>query len=136
VRKTDSCWIWESAFGTRGYGVFWLGGKKRSAYAHRVALELSGREIPKGMLVMHSCDNPACVNPSHLSAGTPADNTQDAASKKRMAWGARNSGAKLTEEQAREIKNSTLPTRVLAKRYGMERHSISGIRRGYTWRHL
>lgn len=67
VEKTDSCWNW--CGGTRGeYGSFTLNGKSQSA--HRVALFLSGVEIPPKMVCDHRCRNKLCVNPSHLRVVT------------------------------------------------------------------
>lgn len=52
--------------------------------AHRLSYEDANGTIPVGMHIMHSCDNPACVNPSHLSAGTAGDNMQDCSRKFRF----------------------------------------------------
>ena len=83
VDKTDGCWLRKGALFKTGYGAFMLNGK--AVYAHRFALELHG-VAPGKLFVMHSCDNPRCVNPAHLSVGTSADNTKDMMSKGRHAY--------------------------------------------------
>jgi len=84
--KSEGCWEWQGTK-SRGYGCFhaFLDGKRRTVKAHRGSFSIhNGVEIPEGLDVMHSCDNPGCVNPSHLSLGTRKDNMQDAASKGRI----------------------------------------------------
>lgn len=69
------CWEWFGGASADGYGRFTHKGRK--LLAHRVSWEVHSGSIPRGMLVLHRCDNPPCVNPSHLFLGTHKDNAQD-----------------------------------------------------------
>ena len=87
VDKTDDCWVWISSKisskPNRGYGRIWVNGKPE--LAHRISWEIANGPIPKGMQVLHRCDNPSCVRPDHLFLGTQRDNMQDSIEKGR--WG-------------------------------------------------
>jgi hypothetical protein len=77
----SECWLWTDRRCPRGYGIFAVLGK---AYrAHRFALMSVGTSVPDDMVVMHTCDNPPCCNPSHLRVGTIAENNRDCAAKGR-----------------------------------------------------
>ena len=92
MNTATGCWIW-SGFGLKaGYGRAWMNG--RSILAHRVAYGLWVGPIPKGLFVLHRCDNPPCINPDHLWLGTLGDNNRDRDQKGRTAKGDR-SGARL-----------------------------------------
>lgn len=79
------CWLWAWNRTVLGYGT--MMDNYRVVYAHRLSWIANNGEIPAGLTVMHSCDNPPCVNPHHLSLGTQADNVRDAASKGRLDGG-------------------------------------------------
>lgn len=80
----DECWPWTGA--TRsGYGALWIDGVLQRA--HRVSWVLNVGPIPKGQHVLHRCDNPPCVNPTHLFLGSHADNMADKAAKGRVRSG-------------------------------------------------
>ena len=132
VEKSNGCWTWIGAAVPRGYGRFYWNGKPR--YAHRVSLELAGRAVPEGAVVMHTCDNPRCVNPKHLKVGTQSENMRDASRKGRIAgmqdWsGERNPRAKLSGAATAEISASPEPTKILADRFGVSSVRIQQIRR-------
>lgn len=82
-----ACWPWQGAASSDGYGVVRLGrgGRRRLVYAHRLAYALAYGS-PGRRQVLHRCDNPICVNPMHLRAGTQADNVRDMIAKGRAGW--------------------------------------------------
>ncbi len=78
--KQQGCWPWLGKQTAQGYGQIRVdeeGEKKRYIYAHRYSHELHNGAIPHGLLIRHSCDNPNCVNPAHLSVGNKVDNALD-----------------------------------------------------------
>ena len=81
-RGDDECWPWVGVCDGHGYGrVIFM----TSVYkAHRVSYEMRNGPIPTGLVVRHICDNPNCVNPDHLLAGTQKENMQDAARRGRL----------------------------------------------------
>lgn len=81
---TQDCIEWSGARNEKGYGRLKLRGEQ--CYAHRVAYEQAFGPIPEGLLVLHSCDNPPCINPEHLSVGTYADNHRDMIQKGRQGF--------------------------------------------------
>lgn len=136
---TDSgCWIWLGTVGSNGYGV--IARKRVPIGVHRLSYEAFCGPIPAGSLVCHKCDQPLCVNPTHLFLGTHKDNTDDKCRKGRQRWnlnlGAARYGAKLTEDQVRAIRASPKRNKDIAADYGLAANSISNIRSRKLWRHI
>jgi hypothetical protein len=128
VNKTDTCWLWLSTTNQYGYGIFLV--NKKSLRAHRYAYQLTKGEIPANMVILHTCDNPVCVNPSHLKLGTKDDNNKDSKNKMRNAFGEKNGHAKLTMQQTIEIRASTEKQSVLVAKYNVNQSTISRIKSG------
>jgi len=134
--KGEGCWIWTGPFDDSGYGFFSVnsvsasGKRIASARAHRFLLEQYIGKIQRGLVVLHSCDTPQCVNPYHLSVGTIADNVADRDAKERRI-------IKLNVELAREIlafRASGISAPEVAEAYGVSPTLINNIWRGRMWR--
>ncbi|QGH73687.1 hypothetical protein [Klebsiella phage 175003] len=124
VKLEGDCWIWQKSFGSHGYGNIGTGGG-RNETVHRVSHEVFNGEIPKGLLVLHSCDNRKCCNPEHLRAGTSRENRADAV--------ARSGITKITQSDADAIRSDTRSQRVIAKDYGISQKVVYNIKRGAAW---
>lgn len=79
----SGCWLWIGSYDSKGYGQLRM--PDRLKVATHIALELSGRPVPRGLCACHRCDTPACVNPDHLFIGTHKDNSQDSVRKGRAS---------------------------------------------------
>jgi hypothetical protein len=142
----NECWEWQGHKTTKGYGMLRLGAAKRNIYAHRYAyMRCHGVSLPPGIshIVMHTCDNPSCVNPAHLRLGTQNDNCLDKMAKGRHPrirnYGSRSGTAKLTEELIplirKRISNGERQTQI-AKELGVTATCINSVSRGRTWAHV
>ena len=129
TKQSDGCWEWLGPKNHNGYGVLSVG-KGKKMLAHRWSYDFFNKLFNQ-MHVCHSCDNPLCVNPKHLFAGTDADNHDDKAKKLRA-------GKALNPSDVFEIKNLfKLPITLeeIAKRYGCSRKSIQRIKNGQYWKY-
>jgi hypothetical protein len=135
VDKVAECWEWQAQRSRDGYGKLQLRGKKH--LAHRLSFEVHCGPIPDGINVCHRCDNPCCINPSHLFLGTQADNIADKFAKGRgvtpRLFGADHSQAKLTEADVLAIRASSASQSQMAKAFGVSKSTIGSIRTGKTW---
>lgn len=127
VVSADGCWEWRGA-SSYGYGTIMR--NRKTLRVHRLSYELWCGEIPKGLVIRHKCDNPCCVNPSHLETGTQAENIRD------IAVRGRHGRKKLSKKQVEEIRSSTQSNRELADRFGVGIIAIRRARTGQTWKHV
>lgn len=148
VDKTDNCWNWTAYKDRDGYGIFGIRNIGQFK-AHRFSVMLTGQYLPKDKIVLHHCDNPSCVNPTHLSVGTVADNNLDKLNKGRQAKqkGETNPMAKLTEQQVKDIRSRCIiGSRVgykngsnlkeLASEYKVCVETIRLIAKNKIWSHI
>lgn len=141
----DCCLLWLASTNKSGYGQIRrepVGNEVRgkTTTTHRVAWELTYGQIPIGMHVCHQCDNPLCVNPSHLWLGTHAQNLADMKTKGRSARGDRSGTARLNSKQVlaiRKILRADCCSRSeAASLVGVSSSSIDNIHNKSTWEHL
>jgi hypothetical protein len=155
VEKTDGCWLWVAGVRRpdKPYGVFYDG--KRQVTAHRWIFQHLHGALPVDVHVCHRCDNPRCVRPDHLFAGSSFDNMSDCSKKGRngmqrhpdkssiksigRAVGSSVSSAKLIETDVVRIKKLRalgVSTRDVADVYGMSIRAVNKITQGKSWKHV
>ena len=150
LRGRNACWLWTGPRGKRpnkNYGLCHL--IKGQMQAHRVSYILFKGPIPAGLQVLHSCDNPPCVRPKHIRAGTAQDNVDDREKRGRAHHhsGEKHGRAKLTWDLVRKIRrdcitglkpiNSVLvinSVRFLTQKYGVGESTIRHLLKGDTWK--
>lgn len=140
VSKTPTCWIWTGS-SRKGYGILKLG-RTKTIKAHRLSYEISRGIIPDRLEVLHECDTPLCVNPSHLFLGTQADNMKDMVAKGRQSKGSHRPASKLDEKTVKWIRSNYVKGHKefgavpIAKRLGVNYYTVMNIITGKTWKHV
>lgn len=149
ISKPGWCWFWRGACFDDGYGCISITADndgRCSRRAHRFSYELNIGPIPQGMLVCHLCDNPICVNPSHLWLGTPKDNSEDMVRKGRwngnrtQRFGEDNPRSKLTDSDVLSIRRlyseGKYSQSQLGRMFGITQCMVGFIVRRVSWSHI
>ena len=146
IYKSSDCWIYTAGKDWDGYGAFCVttDGIEFSWRAHRYSYQLHKGPIPDSLLVLHSCDNPSCVNPAHLFVGTSKENTHDMIAKGRRKTvylkGELSGRAILTAEKvlvARKLHyESKQSFRKIAEFFGVSVGCIQHAVTGKNWKHI
>ena len=130
-----SCIISPYAKMKTGYAAKWNGVVGKMQYHHRFVYEQHNGPIPKGMVIMHTCDNPPCINIDHLRLGTHKDNCDDKVNKDRHVKGTQ-CKKKLTDQEVLNIRTSTAKVKDLAIDYGVSISNIYFIKARKIWKHI
>ena len=144
INKITCCWEWSGYLDKKwGYGNFktYNGSGRKSYLPHRVSYEMFyNKQILDGLLVCHACDNPKCVNPSHLWLGTNQDNVNDMINKGRdkKAKSENNGNVKLTRESVNKIRElysiGEYSSRELGEMFGVTKTQILYIVNYKSWK--
>lgn len=139
VVTSSGCWEWTGFIPKKGNGYPQISIGVSTYRASRVSYALFKGPIPKGMLVLHHCDNRRCVNPDHLFAGTSTDNVRDAMSKDRHVYGTRHPLAKLNEQKVIEIRKRNEGGETLsgiAESFGVSKKLVLNVVNRKSWSHV
>jgi hypothetical protein len=131
------CWEWLAGTDKDGYGKFWINGE--TLRAHRVVFTMMFGKVPNGLCVCHVCDNPGCVNPAHLWAGTTNDNNVDKGEKNRAPFGINHGRHKLPVEKVRrimELKAKGIGPSEIGRQVGLSVGHVSNVYYGKTWNRI
>lgn len=131
----DECWNWTAATTGFGYGVFAMTGSADLHGAHRVSWLIQTGDWPTDC-ILHKCDNPKCVNPSHLREGSRPENMVDKVAKGRQPRGQDAGTSKLSSAQVLSVFYDQRAQSKIAAGLGVNQSTVSDIKNGRTWRHL
>lgn len=103
------CWVWQGAVDKDGYGKFQVTvpgqNKQRYLRAHKFSWEEANGTLSEGLYLLHRCDNPACVRPSHTYPGTQKQNRADCVRRGREPRGSQKPNAIFTEDLIRSVRS-------------------------------
>lgn len=142
VRTGPGCWEWQGSTDGHGYGQINRARGRSPIKAHRFSWVAENGEIPQGQWVLHKCDNPPCVRPSHLYLGDRSRNTKDAIERGRYLtpfMGQNNPAAKLTAFDVHMIRKRAYRGEQpidIARDYPVSRTTVAEIVARKSWRHV
>lgn len=129
VDQSDDCWEWTACKRPDGYGLFYWAHGHHMWPAHRAAWTIHNGDIPRGAVVMHTCDNPGCVRPAHLRLGTQIENIKDRDIKRRH-WahtGSYKPSRKVSFTDVLAGRAEGLSYMALARKYGISKAYVADI---------
>ena len=136
-RGPDECWEWQAHLDDSGYGRAHIGHKQpvsREQRTHRISWCLDHpRQSTGDSLVLHSCDNPPCCNPNHLSLGTFAENIRQMVERGGHARGDAHPQVRFSDKEVVDAVAAHWDgesQRSVAKRLGVSRTTIKDAARG------
>lgn len=132
VSSGTGCWLWTAATKEGRYGAFKLPTKVERS--HRVSWMISNGPIPEKMHVLHRCDVPLCVNPSHLFLGTHKENMCDMRAKERHHVPDNRRYTQQTIDEIAGLKGQCFQ-RLAAERFGVSQTFVSAVWRNVHRRH-
>jgi len=135
------CWVWTGHVNEDGYARFYF--NNISMLVHRLAWSAYYKQdIPDGILVCHTCDNPACVRPGHLFLGTHADNNADRDAKGRgiVLKGEEIGSSRLTDVEVKQIRELYATGKYkqgeLGAMFGVSQSAVWRVVRNIHWKHV
>tara|TARA_R110002012_G_scaffold29220_4_gene90551 strand:- start:1272 stop:1832 length:561 start_codon:yes stop_codon:yes gene_type:complete len=131
IDDDTGCWNWAGSVSCHGRGRLKV--KRKTTIASRASYEAFKGEIPKGFYVCHHCDNPLCVNPDHLFAGSAKDNIIDACKKGRHPKHEKHNKAKLNAKKVEDIRKREMAAKDYAKKYNVHSTTIYNVWANKTW---
>lgn len=136
----EDCIIWSGCKDEFGYGKVRHNGKTRRIHklVYCQSKDIEYDDLPKGIVVRHTCDNPSCYNINHLIDGTQRDNVQDCIrrGRSRCNKGVNNPRAVLNMELAESIREDYKAGEVcrkLSTKYGVSLSTIYRVIKGVAW---
>jgi hypothetical protein len=139
-REGYACWEWLAGKTKKGYGKVNMNGA--TVLAHRLSYALYHKRTLNSLkLILHHCDNPGCVNPTHLYEGTYSDNMRDKMIRGRgySPMGIFNGKAKLKNKSVLEIRKLAakgLSSAQLAGMFNVGRSTVQGVITRRNWKHV
>lgn len=123
---------------TIGAGYKSISAVGRCFYAHRLVWEVINERSASGLVIRHSCDTPACINPAHLFAGSHGDNVTDKVNRGRQSKGEIHYASRMTEEFVTQLRAMSKPINFqsLCNETGISVGALKAAYYGHTWKHL
>lgn len=125
----DKCWGWKGSTDRHGYPQLRVG--ERPITTNRISWEVFKGPIPKGLCVLHKCDNPRCANPEHLFLGTKSDNSKDMVAKGRHeypTWPEHSRSALIGRiDEIKQRRNNGESFRSIGRYMGVCHHTVKNV---------